>query len=129
VIVREIGSVDGSPLDVRTDNWRSRRLLVAGDGVGFSMHETVVRAGSENEFWYANHVEAVWVIEGEGELVDLTDGTRHELRPGTLYVLDGHERHRLLPRTDLRTICVFNPAVVGPEVHAEDGSYAAPADV
>ena len=72
---------------------------------------------------YKNHVEANLVIEGEGELTDLATGTVHRLTPGTMYALDRHDRHRIDARTGMRIVCVFAPALVGPEIHDEDGSY------
>jgi len=123
VIVRSLHDLDGTDRDVVTPNWRSKRVILAGDGVGFSMHETVLKAGTVNDFWYANHVEAVLCVEGEGELTDKATGEVFELRPGTLYLLDGHERHQVRPRTDIRAVCVFTPPVTGREVHDENGVY------
>jgi L-ectoine synthase len=97
--------------------------VLAGDRVGFSLPETVLKAGSVNDFWYANHIEAVLCVEGEGELTDKETGEVHLVRPGTVYVLDGHERHQLRPTTDIRAVCVFNPPVTGQEVHDEHGVY------
>ncbi len=123
MIVRSLHDLDGTNRDVVTPNWRSKRVILAGDGVGFSMHETVLKAGTVNDFWYANHVEAVLCVSGEGELTDKETGEVFELRPGTLYLLNGHERHQVRPRTDIRTVCVFNPPVTGREVHDENGVY------
>jgi L-ectoine synthase len=123
VIVRTIDELDGTDRDVRHGNWRSRRILLAGDGVGFSLHETVLYAGTETTMWYANHVEAVYCVEGEGELVDHETGQTHRIVPGTMYLLDGHEKHTLRVTQDLRTVCVFNPPVTGREVHDERGVY------
>jgi L-ectoine synthase len=123
MIVRTLEEISGTDRDVRTENWRSRRLVLARDGVGFSVHETVVEAGTVNAFRYAHHVEAVFVVEGEGELLDEETGTTHALGPGSIYVLDGHERHQLRPRTRMRTVCVFDPPVTGREVHDATGAY------
>ncbi len=65
------------------------------------------------------------IIEGEGRLTDLATGAVHRLEPDTMYVLD---RHRIDADTDMRIVCVFSPALVGPETHDEDGSYPAPED-
>ena len=54
---------------------RERPRVLAGDRVGFSFHETVIEPGTVNEFHYANHVEAVWLVEGEG-----TDGVPRDER-------------------------------------------------
>lgn len=123
MIVRTLEEITGTDRDVETGSWRSRRILLARDGVGFSLHETVLQPGTVNDFWYAHHVEAVLVIEGEGELHDEVSGTTHRLGPGSTYVLDGHERHQLRPRTLMRTVCVFTPPVTGREVHDENGTY------
>jgi L-ectoine synthase len=123
VIVRTIDEITGTERDVETPHWRSKRVVLAGDGVGFSLHETVLEAGSVNDFWYANHIEAVWVIEGEGELTDKDNDVTYKLGPGSVYVLNGHEHHQLRPRTEMRTVCVFNPPVTGREVHDENGVY------
>jgi L-ectoine synthase len=123
VIVRSVHAVTDTHRDVQAPNWRSKRIVLAGDRVGFSVHETTLYAGSVNDFWYANHVEAVFVVEGKGELLDKETGTVYELAPGSLYLLDGHERHQLRPMTDMRAVCVFNPPVTGREVHDENGVY------
>jgi L-ectoine synthase len=126
MIVRTLGELDGTARDVVADTWRSRRFVLAGDGVGFSLHDTVVYAGTETRMWYRHHVEAVYCVEGHGELEDLESGARFEIAPGTMYLLDGHERHVLRPRTDVRVVCVFNPPCTGDEVHQPDGSYPIP---
>ncbi|AQA23556.1 ectoine synthase family protein [Rhodococcus sp. MTM3W5.2] len=111
MIVRTTEEITGTERDITSadGNWRSKRIVLGGDRVGFSFHETTIRAGSVNEFHYANHVEAVWLIEGEGILTDLDNGVVHQLGPGSMYLLDGHERHRVEPVTEMRMLCVFNP--------------------
>jgi L-ectoine synthase len=83
----------------------------------------VIYAGTESKFWYANHVEAVYCVGGEGELVNDETGETFPITDGTLYLLDGHEHHTVRARTDLRMACVFNPPVTGREVHDEHGVY------
>jgi L-ectoine synthase len=123
LIVRTTQEVTDTDRDVKTPNWRSKRIILAGEQVGFSVHETTLYAGTVNDFWYANHVEAVFVVEGEGELENKETGEVHQLGPGSLYLLNGHERHQVRPRTQMRTVCVFNPPVTGREVHDEHGVY------
>ena len=103
--------------------WSSARYLLRRDGMGFTLTHTTIAAGSSQAMQYKNHVEGNLVIEGEGELTDLDTGTVHRLRPGTMYALDQHDRHRIDAHTDMRLVCVFSPALVGPETHDEDGSY------
>jgi L-ectoine synthase len=64
MIVRTLDDITGTDRDIETENWRSKRLVLAGDGV-----------------------------------------------------------HQLRPRTQMRTVCVFNPPVTGREVHDENGVY------
>jgi L-ectoine synthase len=123
MIVRHLSDLDGTDRDVEFRTWRSRRLVLAKERVGFSLHDTVIYAGTETPMWYANHVEAVYCVGGEGELIDDETSETYEVRDGTMYLLDGHEHHRLRAKTDLRMVCVFNPPCTGREVHDENGVY------
>ena len=127
MLIRNLTEILGTPRDVRTNNWNSRRLLLADDKMGFSLHDTVIYAGTETTMCYQNHLEAVYCIEGEGEIELLPDGPVYPIRPGTVYALDQHDRHCLRARTQLRLVCVFNPPVTGKEVHDEHGAYPAAA--
>lgn len=128
MIVRHLADILNSDQDVKGSTWNSRRLLLAADNMGFSMHDTLIYAGSETRMWYKHHLEAVYCIEGEGEVETLSDGQRHPIRPGTLYALDQNDRHVLYAQTQMRMICVFNPPLTGQEVHDADGAYPAPTD-
>ncbi len=123
MIVRTLEEIAGSPREVVTPNWTSRRLLLRSDGMGFSMHETILQPGTQTYIWYKNHLEAVLCIEGEGEVEVLPEGRVYPIGPGVLYALNEHDRHYLRAHTRMRTICVFNPPLTGREVHDEDGVY------
>jgi L-ectoine synthase len=125
MIVRTTKDITGTDRDVEAENgnWRSKRIVLGGDKVGFSFHETTIKAGSVNEFHYANHVEAVWLVEGTGTLLDRETGEVYPLAPGTMYLLDNNDRHTVTADTELRMLCVFNPPVVGTETHDEHGVY------
>ena len=125
MIVRSISDVEDTERDLESASgtWRSKRVLLAKDKAGFSVHETTVYAGTETSMWYANHVEAVFCVEGECELTNDETGEKYWITPGTVYVLDGHERHTLRPKTDFRAICVFDPPITGREDHDENGVY------
>jgi L-ectoine synthase len=126
MIVRTLEEIEGGECDVGATTWRSRRLLLARDGMGFSLHDTILHAGTETEMCYLHHVEAVYCIGGEGEIQLLPDGPTWPIAPGTMYALDDHEHHVLRAKTELRMVCVFNPPVTGQEVHGEDGAYPPP---
>lgn len=123
MIVRHLEDIIDTENDVHGDTWNSRRFLLKKDGVGFSLNDTIIKAGTESYFWYANHIEAVFITHGEGEIEDLATGEVHQLAPGTLYLLNNHDKHRVRPRTEIRCVCVFNPPVTGREVHDENGVY------
>lgn len=123
MIVRTLDEICGTERDVSAETWRSRRLLLARDGTRFSLHDTLLHAGTETEMCYRHHVEAVYCVAGEGEIQVLPDGPTWPIAPGTMYALDGHEHHVLRARTELRMICVFDPPVTGREVHQADGAY------
>ncbi len=125
MIVRTLADITGSDQDVTSKTWRSKRLIVRRDGAGFSVHETIMFAGTETRMWYRNHVEAVFCLSGEGLILDEETGEHHRIAPGTLYLLDRHDRHVLTAETELRMICIFAPALIGSETHDESGSYPA----
>ena len=91
--------------------------------MGFSLHDTLIRAGTTTEMWYKNHLEAVYCVAGIGEIEALETGLKHKIEDGTLYALDKHDKHVLRAESDLRLICVFNPPLTGREVHDKEGAY------
>ena len=123
MIVRTLDEIEDTDADIKTENWRSKRIILAKEKAGFSVHETTLYAGTVNDFWYANHIEAVFITEGEGEIEDKATGEVHQLKPGSLYLLNDYDKHQVRPKTDMKTVCVFNPPVTGREVHDENGVY------
>ncbi|MEU9282332.1 ectoine synthase [Streptomyces sp. NPDC048342] len=114
--LEEVTSVDWG-------NGLSRRFLTLGDGVGYTVTDTIVHAGTKSRLEYRNHLESCYCIAGSGEVID-TEGTVHPIAPGTLYSLDRHDAHWLVahPEEDLRLVCVFTPALRGDERHDLDSS-------
>lgn len=121
MIVRSLEDVAGTERDVEGEGWRSRRVLLASDRLGFSLHDTTVAAGSELELEYRHHLEACYCVEGSAEIEDLASGKRHAIGPGVAYALDQHDRHVLRVSSELRLVCVFNPALTGTERHVGGG--------
>jgi L-ectoine synthase len=122
MIVRHLDDLAATEREVDTPNWTSRRLLLAHEGMGFSLHDTVIKRGTETPMWYRHHLEAVYCIAGEGE-IETENGQVFPIRPGTVYALDRHDRHTLRAATEMRMVCVFNPPLRGDEVHDESGVY------
>ena len=128
MIIRNLKAVRATDKNVQSDGWDSARLLLKGDGMGFSFHVTTMFAGTELKMHYQNHVEAVLVLKGSGTIEDLGTGETHELKAGVMYALNENDRHIVRPTTDILTACVFNPPVTGREVHDENGAYPADTD-
>jgi len=129
MIVRNFDDVVKAGNSVSNADWTSVRMLLADDGMGFSFHITFLHEGSEHTFEYKNHFESVYCIQGKGSITDLATGETHQIKPGTMYALNEHDRHVLRAEEELVMACVFNPPVTRKEVHREDGSYAAPEEV
>jgi L-ectoine synthase len=114
--------------DAKTVQWGnglSRRFLTAADGMGYTLTDTIVNAGTKSRLEYRNHLEACYCVEGEGEVVDM-DGNSFPITPGVMYALDQHDPHFLIaaPHCDLRLICMFTPALRGDEVHSLDEAHS-----
>ena len=124
MIVRDLESARLGDRLVNSNGWDSTRLLLAGDKMGFSFHITRIHAGTSHEFHYKHHFESVYCISGEGQIEEFDTGKVHQIRPGVMYALDQHDRHRLSAISEMVLACCFNPPVTGQEVHREDGSYA-----
>ncbi|MEZ6120698.1 MAG: ectoine synthase [Pirellulaceae bacterium] len=125
MIVRKLEECVGSDRQVSAENWSSRRLLLRNDNMGFSLHDTIINAGTSTEMHYQNHLEAVYCIEGTGTVKLVESGEVFDIEAGTVYALDKHDHHILTAESTMRMVCVFNPALVGPESHDENGVYPA----
>jgi L-ectoine synthase len=123
VIVRTLDDVLGTDREIKATTWVSRRLLLRHEGMGFSMHDTVIHAGTQTRMWYRNHLEAVYCVAGRGSIEVVATGEVFPIRDGTIYALDQHDEHVLRADTELRMVCVFNPPLTGAEVHDETGAY------
>ena len=125
MFVETLDSVIGTAQHASGEGWQSRRILLRHHGLGYSLHDTLIDEGAEMRIEFKNHIETNYCIEGEGEVVDINTGTVHPLRPGTVYVLDKHDPHLLrCKKGPMRLVCVFTPALAGPETHDASGGYA-----
>ncbi|MFB2979862.1 ectoine synthase [Microseira sp. BLCC-F43] len=115
MIIRSLKEIVSTERDVDWGNGQSRRFLLARDGMGFSLTDTIIEANTESLLEYTNHMEACYCIEGEGEVE--VDGAVYPIQPGTMYALDKNDKHYLRAKTMLRLICVFTPPLQGSESH------------
>lgn len=125
MIVKHLDNIIGTDADVDSEGWNSRRFILKSDGMGYSVNDTIIKAGAELDMEYRNHLETVYCIEGEGEIEDLGTGEVHAIRAGTLYALNKHDHHILRANrgTHMRMVCVFNPPLTGREQHDATGAY------
>ena len=123
--VKSIKDIEGTERDVVGKGFRSLRLLLEKDGMGFSLHKTLIPKGKAWRWHYKHHLEACFCVQGRGVLTDLSTNISYEIEPDTIYVLDKHDAHTFQALEDVILISVFNPPVKGNEIHKEDGSYEA----
>ena len=55
MIVRTLDAVIDSPSHIKGDVWESRRMLLSGDKMGFSLSDTIIKDGSEQRLHYKHH--------------------------------------------------------------------------
>lgn len=124
--VVRLSEIEGTASEVRCPNggFISYRVLLEKDGMGFSLHKTVIPKGPVQHWHYLNHVEACYCIAGRGVLTNLATGEHFTIEPDVTYVLDDHDDHTFEALEDVVLICTFNPPVTGREVHDANGSYA-----
>ncbi|WP_119396157.1 ectoine synthase [Salinibius halmophilus] len=123
MIVRKLQDCIDTERQMKSENWNSVRLSLKDDNMGFSFHITTIYAGTETPIHYQNHLETVYCISGEGEVETVADGKIHKIEPGTVYILDKHDKHLLRASKEMQLACVFNPPLHGREHHDENGVY------
>lgn len=104
----------------------SHRILLMSDGMGYGMTKTVVPPAGKQLWHYPHHLESCYCVSGRGELTNIGSGEKYEISPDTTYVLDHNERHYFEAFEEVTLICVFNPPLIGSEVHQKDGAYPGP---
>lgn len=123
MIVRKLQDAEKSNRKIVSDGWDSTRLLLKGDGMGFSFHITTIYTGAELHLHYQNHLESVYCISGRGSIEDTASGEVHAIEPGVMYALNLHDKHVLRAEEEMKMACVFNPPLHGKEVHNASGAY------
>lgn len=119
MLLYKLEEIIGSERDVAWGNGQSRRFLLEQDGMGYTLTDTLIEAGTESLLEYKNHKETCYCIEGEGEIE--VNGRVHPIKPGFAYALDQHDKHYLRAKTMMRLVCVFNPPLKGCETHKLEG--------
>lgn len=122
--IRSISEIENTERDVYGVGFRSLRLLLAKDGMGFSLHKTIIPQGNPQHWHYKHHLEACFCIEGKGIITNIETGEKHRIEKDSIYILDKHDDHLFEAIEDVILISVFNPPVTGNEIHNTDGSYS-----
>ena len=105
----------------------SNRILLADDGMGYTLTKTVIQPSAGRVFQqYKNHLESCYCVDGRATLTDAKTGEEHAVGPDVTYVLDEHDGHWFEAHEETTLICVFNPPLTGRETHDADGSYPVP---
>lgn len=120
---KSIKSCINTNRDVKGIGFRSIRPLLERDGLGFSIHKTIINEGGPYHWHYKHHLEACFCVDGYGELQNLATGEVFNIEPDTLYILDQNDNHTFTALTNVILISVFNPPITGNEIHQKDGSY------
>ena len=115
MLYKTVDDLVGTEREAVGDGWKSRRFLLAEDGLPFSLHETTVAAGTELRLNYKNHSETVYCIDGKASVEDVARNRILPIEPGTLYSAGIGDDHILRIEKDTRFLCVFEPALKGQE--------------
>jgi len=121
MIIKKLGEILHTSQDVDWGNGKSRRLLVQGDGLPYTITETTVKVGTASKLQYLNHTESCYCIDGEGEVE--ANAKVYKIEPGTLYAPEKDKHILRATQKDLKLVCVFTPPLKGSEKHtlSEDG--------
>ncbi len=104
----------------------SNRLVLASDGMGYTMTKTVIEPGKRVFQHYKNHMETCYCVRGKAILTNAETGEEFIIEPDVTYSLDNHDPHYFEAMEETVLICTFNPPLTGNEIHREDGSYSSP---
>lgn len=81
-----------------------------------------MRTSEVEEFFFITGLVRVRVGNRASRMLSVSVTSVHEIRAGTLYAMNNHDRHRIRAKTRMHVICTFFPALSGEEVHDTDGS-------
>ena len=101
----------------------SNRLVVEADGMGYSMTKTVIHPGKPHRWHYQHHLETCYCVSGKGLLINEATKEYFAIGPDSTYILDNHDAHTFEALEETILICVFNPPLIGDELHDENDTY------
>lgn len=103
----------------------SNRIIIKSDGLGYGLTKTIIKPEAGKVFQhYKNHQESCYCVSGLGYLTCVKTGKIFQISEGVTYTLNNNDPHYFEATEETVLICVFNPPLVGREVHRKDGSYS-----
>jgi len=121
--VKTIKELEGTERHIKGVGFDSIRVLLEKDGMGFSLHKTIIPKGDPQHWHYKHHLESCYCIKGSGIIKNLTTKESYPINVDSIYILDSNDDHTFQALEDVVLISVFNPPVSGNEIHDESGSY------
>jgi L-ectoine synthase len=115
MFVRNVKDILGTERDVNGKGWKSRRLILARDGLTYSVHETILEAKNTLRFTYSAHRETVYCIEGKGSVQNVLTGETWPIHPGSIYSVGVGDDHVVKTQSEMKLICIFDPPLEGQE--------------
>jgi L-ectoine synthase len=112
---KTVNDLIGTKREASGDGWKSRRFLLAEDGLPFSLHETTVAAGTVLHLNYQNHSESVYCISGKASVEEISINKVFPIEPGTFYTAGIGDEHILRIEEETKFLCIFEPALKGIE--------------
>jgi L-ectoine synthase len=122
MITKHKDNLKSTKNQVTTNAYTSTRFLLKEDGLGLTLTDIYLNPEIDAIYHYPHHLEIAYCLEGKAILENLEDGTIHEVTAGFIWATT-KERFRFKVLETVRLICVFNPALVGPEIADKDGSF------
>ena len=124
----KLGDIVGGERDVDWTRGHSRRFLLARDGFGITLTNTLAYPNNDCQMEYKNHIESAYWIDGAGKY-EWDDGKSSKeinmKREGEAicFTMNKHDKHHayFTGNRNYIAICVFCPALVGNETHKFDG--------
>lgn len=122
MITKHRDNLQGTKNVVSTGTYTSTRFLLREDGIGLTLTDVYLHSEIDTVYHYPHHLEIAYCLEGRAILETLEDGKIYEVTPGFIWATT-KEKFRFKVLETVRLICVFNPALVGPEIADKDGSF------
>ncbi len=105
----------GTTRHIRNETYETYRFLLDSDQADVTMTDILLFPDIEETYGYEKHIEIAYCIEGNAELVDLSNDQTYPITPGTLWVARRGDKFRFRASVPTRLICVFSPPFSGQE--------------